>query len=95
LSDYYVYIMASITKTLYVGITNNLEFRVQQHRQPHPTSFTSRYKANRLVYCETFASPRDAISREKQLKDWRRDKKIALIESTNPNRLDLSDGWFD
>jgi putative endonuclease len=95
LRDCYVYILASITRTLYIGVTNNLEHRVYQHRQPDPTSFTSRYNVTRLVYCEAFASPLDAITREKQLKIWRREKKLALIESTNPDWLDLSEGWFD
>jgi putative endonuclease len=76
-------------------VTNNLEHRVYQHRQPDPTSFTSRYNVNRLVYCETYTDPRDAIAREKQLKNWRREMKLALIESTNPNWLDLSEGWFE
>jgi putative endonuclease len=93
--DYYVSIMASITRTLYVGVTNNLERRVYQQRQPDPTSFTSRYRVTRLVYCEAFADPRDAIAREKQLKDWRREKKVVLIERMNPDWHDLSDGWFD
>jgi putative endonuclease len=92
--DYYVYILASASRTLYIGVTNNLETRVQQHRQPHPTSFTSRYNTHRLVYHETFAGPRDAIAREKQIKGWLRAKKIALIEETNPEWRDLSDGWF-
>jgi putative endonuclease len=95
LRDYYVYILSSITRTLYIGVTNNLKHRVYQHRQPDPTSFTSRYNVTRLVYCEIFDGPRDAIEREKQLKNWRRDKKLDLIETTNPDWLDLSEGWFD
>jgi putative endonuclease len=93
--DYYVYILASASRTLYIGVTNDLEGRVQQHRQPHPSSFTSRYNVTRLVYCETFANPGDAIAREKQLKGWVRAKKIALIDGMNPEWLDLSDAWFD
>jgi putative endonuclease len=92
LQDYYVYILASVTRTLYIGVTNNLEHRVHQHRQPHPSNFTSRYNVTRLVFCESFANPRDAIAREKQLKRWGREKKLALIEATNPNWRDPSDG---
>jgi len=95
LRDYYVYIMASQSHVLYTGITNDLERRVQKHRQYRPSSFTSRYEVNCLVYWESFADPRDAIAREKQIKRWRRDKKIALIESDNPEWRDISDGWFN
>jgi putative endonuclease len=93
--DYHVYILASATRTLYIGVTRDLETRVQQHRQPHPTSFTSRYHVHRLVYYETFAGPREAIAREKEFKGRLRAKKIALIEGMNPEWRDLSDGWFD
>jgi putative endonuclease len=92
--EYYVYILVSVSCVLYVGVTNNLEHRVWEHRQPHPSSFTHRYSVNRLVYCESFPNPRDAIAREKQFKNWRREKKVALIEGSNPDWRDLSDGWF-
>jgi putative endonuclease len=93
--DYYVYILASATRTLYIGVTNDLAGRIQQHQQPHPSSFASRYNITRLMYYETFAHPRDAIAREKQLKGWLRAKKIALTEEMNPEWRDLSAGWFD
>jgi putative endonuclease len=93
--EYYVYILASMTHVLYTGVTNDLAGRVYAHRQYHPSSFTSRYQIHQLVYWETISDPRDAIAREKQLKSWRQDKKIALIESTNPEWRDLSDGWFN
>jgi putative endonuclease len=95
MSDYYVYIMASATRTLYTGVTNDLERRVWQHRQPHPSSFTSRYRVTRLVFFETFTSPGDAIAREKEIKSRLRAKKIALIEGINPEWRDLSEGWLD
>jgi putative endonuclease len=95
LRDYYVYILASESGVLYVGITNDLEHRIWQHRQPDPSRFTSRYNVNQLVYYETFADPREAIAREKQLKNWRREKKVALIARENPEWRDLSEGWFD
>jgi putative endonuclease len=92
--DYYVYILASFSRALYVGVTNDLERRVFQHREPNSSKFTGRYRISRLVYVETFADPREAIAREKQLKNWRREKKVALIEESNPGWRDLSDGWF-
>jgi putative endonuclease len=91
--DYYVYITASVSRVLYIGVTNDLERRLFEHRQADQTSFTGRYHVNRLVYVEAFASPRDAIVREKQIKRWGREKKTALIEHANPEWRDLSDGW--
>ena len=91
---YYVYILASFSRSLYVGVTNDLERRLQQHREQGPSKFIGRYRITRLVHCETFADPRDAIAREKQIKNWRREKKIALIEEANAQWHDLSDGWF-
>jgi putative endonuclease len=93
--DFLVYIMASKSRVLYIGVTNNLEVRVWQHRHPQENSFTSRYNVTRLVYRESFADPRDAIAREKYLKGWVRARKVSLIEATNPDWRDLSDGWYD
>ena len=76
---YYVYIMAGRSRTLYTGVTNNLERRVLQHRDPRATGFTARYKVNWLVYYERFGDVRAAISREKQIKGWGRMKKVGLI----------------
>jgi len=81
---YYVYILASKSKVLYVGVTNDISARLTQHREKATTSFTERYNVDRLVHLETFPDVRDAIAREKQIKGWVRAKKVALIEETNP-----------
>lgn len=94
MKTYYMYIMANKSRTLYVGVTNNLERRVLQHRRKLVPGFTSRYNINRLVYYEAFGEILSAIAREKQVKGWLRSKKIALIESANRDWKDLSDGWY-
>ena len=91
---YCVYILASRSRTLYTGVTGDLQKRALQHRQRAAEGFTSRYYVTRLVYYEMFGNPRVAIAREKQIKAWRRSKKVALIESVNPKWLDLSEEWF-
>jgi putative endonuclease len=89
---YYVYILASGRHgTLYIGVTNNLRTRLEQHRSGRGSEFVKKYAVYRLVYVEAFASPRDAIAREKQLKNWHRDWKIRLIEQENLDWSDLSD----
>ncbi|HEX8173000.1 MAG TPA: GIY-YIG nuclease family protein [Thermoanaerobaculia bacterium] len=89
---YYVYILASIKRVLYIGITSNLDQRLNEHRaHKYPDSFTARYNVTRLVHCEEYTRVEDAIAREKQLKGWRRSKKVALIESGNPAWVDLAD----
>ena len=94
MKQYYVYLMASFKQTLYIGVTNNLERRMYQHKNKvHPQSFTARYNIDRLVYYETFNDVRDALAREKQIKSWRREKKVALIEAENPRWKDLSLEW--
>ncbi len=75
---------------LYIGVTNSLVRRVWQHQQGEIEGFTKRYLLNRLVYYESFERPSDAISREKELKGWRRSKKNALVETLNPKWQDLS-----
>jgi len=90
--DFYVYIMANRSKTLYVGMTNNLERRVAEHRAGLST-FTAKYAMKKLVYYEAARSPSDAIAREKEIKGWLRRKKVALIESENPEWDDLSETW--
>ncbi len=90
---FYVYIMASRSRVLYVGVTNNLERRLWEHRAGQPVGFTSRYRIRRLVYFEEYSSARGAIEREKQLKGWVRARKTALIESTNPGWQDLGRAW--
>lgn len=91
--SYYVYIMTNLSRTFYVGITNNLERRVSEHQQKLVEGFTKKYNITLLVYYEIFGNVREAIAREKQIKDWRREKKIALIESMNPVWRDLSEDW--
>ncbi len=92
--DSYVYIMASRSRTLYTGVTNNLERRVSQHKLKLVPGFTARYNISRLVYYERHGDIREAIRREKQIKGWLREKKIALITSLNPGWCDLSENWF-
>ena len=90
---YYVYIMASISGTLYTGVTNSAYFRTIEHREGrNPGSFTSRYKIHRLVYYEVFKYVNNAIARETEIKGWKRSKKVELIESKNPAWRDL---WQD
>ena len=92
MKQYYVYIMANVSRTLYTGVTNNLERRVYEHKEKTAPGFST-YNINRLVYYEDLADIRDAIAREKQIKGWLRAKKIALIESVNPKWRDLSEEW--
>jgi putative endonuclease len=93
--EYYVYIMASHSKTLYTGMTNDLERRVYEHKNKLTPGFTSKYNINKLVLFESTTNVDEAIKREKQIKGWLREKKIALIESQNPNWEDLSKDWYD
>jgi putative endonuclease len=87
----YVYILASRKHgTLYIGVTNNLRIRLEQHRSGRGSEFVKKYRVHRLVQVETFASPQEAIAREKQLKNWHRDWKTRLIEEDNPEWSDLS-----
>jgi putative endonuclease len=93
LKQYYVYILASRSRNLYVGVTNDLERRVYEHKQKLLPGFTTKYNIDRLVYFEATEDVNVAISREKQIKGWLRRKKIALIRSVNPSWGDLSDSW--
>jgi putative endonuclease len=90
---YYVYIMTNRSKTLYAGVTGNLERRVFEHKQGIQGEFATRYKIDRLVYFERFGDIHAAIAREKQIKGLLRIKKIALIVSMNPEWKDLSEAW--
>jgi len=81
---YFVYIMTNTSRTLYVGVTNNLERRVFEHKSKSIAGFTRTYNITKLIYFEEFSDIRYAIVREKQIKSWRRQKKLALIKSTNP-----------
>lgn len=89
---YYVYIVASISRVVYIGVTNNLVRRVHEHKQGLVAGFTKRYQVDRLVYFEETTDVRVGIEREKQLKTWRREKKLALIEVANPQWKDM---YFD
>ena len=87
--SYYTYIVASTSRTLYIGITGNLETRVRQHRSKEYKGFSTTYGCDRLVFVETYANPESAIKREKQLKGWTRaKKKLPLIERNNPTWID-------
>lgn len=88
---YWVYVLASRSRVLYTGVTNNLARRVTEHKQGLTPSFTRRYRITRLVYFEEFLVIRDAIRREKQIKGWLRSRKISLIEQRNPTWQDLAD----
>jgi putative endonuclease len=93
--SYYVYIVSSKSGTLYIGVTNDLKRRMYEHKHGLVEGFTKKYKVNRLVYYEETSEIDVAIAREKQLKRWRRSKKIDLIKSMNPGWEDLSEDWFD
>jgi len=93
---FYVYIMQSASRrALYIGMTNDLRKRMWQHRNHTSEGFTDDYNATRLVYWECFEDVRNAIDREKQLKGWRREKKLRLIERMNPSYRDLAADWYD
>ncbi len=92
--SYCLYIITNRSKILYIGVTNNLERRMWEHKHYNGSEFASRYKLDRLVYWESFDDVRKAIDREKQIKGWLRTKKIALIVARNPTWSDLSQEWF-
>ncbi len=91
MQQYWIYILASFNRTIYVDVTNDLERRVQEHKNKQVPGFTARYNVNRLVYSEVFGDVRDAIAREKQIKSWSRARKNALIEQHNPHWNDLTE----
>lgn len=90
---YFVYIVCSGSGTLYIGMTNNVERRVFEHKRGEIKGFSHEHCCTRLVYYESFDDVHKAIGREKQLKGWRREKKIALIEVLNPRWVDLAEKW--
>jgi putative endonuclease len=93
---YYVYMLQSASRrALYIGMTSNLAQRVFQHKTHECEGFTDSYNAVRLVYWESFDDVIKAINREKQLKNWRREKKLWLTASTNPKFRDLSADWYN
>ncbi len=89
--NFYVYIVSNEWRTIYVGVANDLERRMWEHLNKAVPGFTARYGLNHLVYYEHFADIRDAIAREKQIKRWKRFKKVALIDSMNPEWKDLAE----
>jgi putative endonuclease len=91
--NYYVYIVASRTHVLYCGLTNSMQRRLEEHRQGAIPGFTKKYQCNRLVWFERYQWVGHAIDREKQIKGWRRAKKIWLIEQANSTWADLSEEW--
>ncbi len=93
MKQYYVYIMTNLSGTLYTGVTNNLQRRVDEHRSGLAPGFTSKYRIMHLVFFETTNNVKEAIAREKEIKGWLRKKKIALIESVNPEWKDLAADW--
>jgi putative endonuclease len=92
--EYYVYIITNKSRTLYTGVTNNLMRRIPEHKNKLVPGFTSKYNIKILVYYESTPSIQVALQHEKQIKGWLRAKKIALIESMNPQWKDLSEEWF-
>jgi putative endonuclease len=93
--EFTVYILASLSRRLYVGVTGDLIRRLNEHRIAPLPSFTKRYRINRLVHFEQTPNARSAIDRETEIKTWSREKKMRLIESRNPGWLDLSRDWFE
>jgi len=91
--QYYVYMLASRSRRLYVGMTSNLEQRIAQHKAKAIAGFTSRYNVDRLVWFESIQNALDAVERERQLKNWRREKKVTLIEIDNSEWNDLATDW--
>ncbi|WP_239000262.1 GIY-YIG nuclease family protein [Hyunsoonleella ulvae] len=92
---WYVYVMANKSNgTIYIGITNEIEERVKEHKlKVFPKSFTAKYNCDKLIYFEEFENGEEAVKRERQFKKWKRDWKIDLIEDMNPNWIDLSVNW--
>jgi len=93
-NQFYVYILTNKSRTLYIGVTNNLEKRIFEHKIKIYQGFTSKYNLDKLVYYEIYNSIKEAIAREKQLKGWLRIKKIDLISKDNPLWNDLSKVWI-
>ena len=94
MAEWYVYIMSNRAHTTYVGMTDDVPKRVEQHRKrTYANAFTARYTFDRLVYYEPASGKTAAARRERQIKSWSRAKKVALIQSKNPNWIDLSSRW--
>ena len=95
MKTFHVYIMGSQSGTLYVGMTSDLKRRVYEHKNHLIPGFTDKYGVGRLLYFEMIGDSASAINREKQIKAWRREKKVALIDSMNAAWDDLSEDWYD
>jgi putative endonuclease len=93
--NFYVYIVASLTGTLYIGFTNSLKTRINQHKEGKIEGFTKKYSCNKLIYYEHFTDVYSAISREKQIKKWNRRKKEEIIKTINPHWKDLYNDLFE
>ncbi len=92
----YIYIITNYTRTvLYIGVTGNLRNRILRHKVDEGSKFASKFKSKYLIYYEEFPDMRQAINREKQLKQWHREWKLNLIKELNPNLEDLANDWFD
>lgn len=91
MNTYYVYIVGNERPTLYIGITNNLQRRIYDHRQKQIVGFTQKYNLTKLLYYEVTNDVKEAIFREKQIKHWNREWKLNLIKSQNPLFIDLYD----
>jgi len=92
--NYYVYLLTNWNnRVMYVGVTNNLERRIYEHKNKLVKGFTEKYNVNKLVYFEVTGDVMAAIAREKEIKKWRREKKDALVNATNPEWVDLSEGF--
>ena len=94
MQQYYVYILSNKNdNVLYIGVTNNLERRIYEHKNKLVDGFTKKYNISKLLFFEYCSNVKAAIAREKQLKKWNRSKKIHLIEQMNPTWKDLSENW--
>jgi len=91
---YHVYIVSNVSRMLYVGVTNDIQPRMFEHKKKLVPGFSQKYNLRRLVYWEAFGNIKDAIAREKAIKGWLRAKKVALIRSMNPQWTDLAADWF-
>lgn len=89
-----VYILASINRRLYTGITGDIRARMLRHKRGIGSQFAARYNINRLVYYERFQYARDAIAREKEIKTFYRERKLRMIDEFNPLWIDFAENWF-
>ncbi len=92
---FYVYIIASKSRVIYTGMTGNMRKRIFEHRNDLVDGFTKKYRCHRLVHWESFDDVRNALNREKEIKGWRRSRKVALIEETNPTWEDFAAKWYE